>query len=499
MKILTGFYNAEKYIERCLESIMKQTYKDYVCYITHDLSTDNSVNLIKEKIKDDKRFILIDDNEKKLYQSGNFDKVIRNNKNIDDNELLIEVDGDDYLPDDNVFERINNIYKDDDVWIATGSFNYSDGTNGFSKEQTDFDNLRNGRFTASHIRTWRAFLWRSIREEDLRDEEGNYWQWSGDVCFMFPMLEMAGKEHYRYMSDINYIYNETNPINEHKVNIYMVNDHADRIRKKPKYELLHRDSNKGYVTSLNIDNDDMVGRLGNKLFILAAALGTSIRDNKDFFIKDWKYKNVFPNIKIKNKDTSEVNIYNEPAFSFNEIPNIDKLDIIGYFQSEKYFKHISNDIRDVYFKPSKDIQDEVNELFDLKGDIKITSIHVRRGDYLNLQDFHPVQTMEDYFNEAIEKLDPVTSKYLIFSDDIPWCKENFKGDKFLFSENKSSIVDLFMMASCDNHIISNSSYGWWGGWLGRNKDKKVIAPSKWFGPHGPQDWQDVYADGWIVI
>ena len=77
MIILTGFYNAEEYIERCLGSIMAQTYKDYTCYITHDLSTDRSVELVKGMIKGDDRFILIDDNEKKLYQAGNFDKVIR--------------------------------------------------------------------------------------------------------------------------------------------------------------------------------------------------------------------------------------------------------------------------------------------------------------------------------------------------------------------------------------------------------------------------------------
>jgi glycosyltransferase involved in cell wall biosynthesis len=240
MVILTGFYNAEQYIERCLGSIMSQNYTDFTCYITHDLSTDNSVNLVKDMIKDDSRFILIDDNDKKLYQTGNFDKVIRYNPNISDNELLIEVDGDDSLPDANVFTRINELYKDDNVWIANGSFRYSNGSIGFAKPQTNFTSLRTEQFTASHIRTWRAFLWRAIKEEDLRDENGDYWQWSGDVCFMFPMLEMAGPEHYRFMTDINYIYNETNPINEHKVDIGMVQNHAYRIRAKERYPKLIR-------------------------------------------------------------------------------------------------------------------------------------------------------------------------------------------------------------------------------------------------------------------
>ena len=204
------------------------------------MSTDSSVQKIKDLIKDDKRFILIDEYDKKLYQAGNFDRTIRNNPNISDNELLIEVDGDDWLPDSKVFERINNVYEDPNVWIANGSFKYSNGQPGFSSPQTNFDNLRQNRFTASHIRTWRAFLWRNIKEEDLRDENGNYWQWSGDLCFMYPMLEMSGSEHYRFMPEINYVYNGENPINEHKVDMTMVNDHATKIRNKTPYQKLIR-------------------------------------------------------------------------------------------------------------------------------------------------------------------------------------------------------------------------------------------------------------------
>lgn len=240
MVILTGFYNAENYIERCLASIMGQSYTAFTCYITHDLSTDNSVELIKEMIKDDKRFILIDDNTKKLYQAGNFDKVIRYNPNISDNEVLIEVDGDDWLPHSNVFSKINEVYSDENVWITNGSFRYSHGQFGFSSRQKINDRLRLDPMTCSHLRTWRAFLWRSIKEEDLKDENGNYWQWSGDLCFMFPMLEMSGDEHYVFISDILYTYNAENPINEHKVDINMVNNHATRIRSKEKYNKLIR-------------------------------------------------------------------------------------------------------------------------------------------------------------------------------------------------------------------------------------------------------------------
>jgi len=240
MIILCGLYNAENYVAKCLGTIMSQTYRDFTCYITHDLSTDRTADIIKEVIAEDDRFILMPDADKKLYQTGNFDRTIRNNPNIADEDVCVEVDGDDWLPDDKVLQRIHDVYLNEDVWIANGSFRYSSGSQGFAKRQENFDSLRTGRFTASHIRTWRAFLWRAIKDTDLRDENGDYWQWSGDVCFMFPMLEMAGPEHYHFMPEINYVYNEWNPINEHKVDMGMVTDHATKIRQLPKYDRLKK-------------------------------------------------------------------------------------------------------------------------------------------------------------------------------------------------------------------------------------------------------------------
>jgi glycosyltransferase involved in cell wall biosynthesis len=237
MIIVTTLYNAENYIERCLFSLKIQSFKDFKCYITDDLSTDKSVQLVKNYIKDDNRFILIE-NKEKLYQPGNYDQVIRYNESIDDNDVIVEVDGDDWLPDMDTLKRINEVYKDNNVWIANGSFNYSTGQPGFSSKQVIDNNLRSSRFTASHIRTWRAFLWREIYEDDLKDENGSYWKVTGDLSFMFPMLEMSGNEHYRFMEDVNYIYNAENPINDHKVDLSLVNEIAIKIRNLKPYDKL---------------------------------------------------------------------------------------------------------------------------------------------------------------------------------------------------------------------------------------------------------------------
>jgi glycosyltransferase involved in cell wall biosynthesis len=106
MVIVTTTYNCQDYIEKCIGSLMGQNFTDFKCYITDDLSTDNTVNVVKNMIKGDDRFILIE-NKAKLYQPGNYDQVIRNNPDISDDEIIIEVDGDDWLPNSKVLTKLN--------------------------------------------------------------------------------------------------------------------------------------------------------------------------------------------------------------------------------------------------------------------------------------------------------------------------------------------------------------------------------------------------------
>jgi glycosyltransferase involved in cell wall biosynthesis len=236
MIILTTSYNCEKFIEKSLLTIMTQRFKDFTCYITDDLSTDNTVEVIKNVIKDDSRFILIE-NKTKMYQPGNYDQIIRG-LNIPDDEICIEIDGDDWLPNSNVLGLINEVYQDENVWMTSGSFKYSNGLMGFSTPPTSFNNIRKQGFTLSHLRTWKSWLWKKIKKEDLKDSEGNYWSVAGDLAFMFPMFEMSGEKHYRHIPSITYIYNENNPLNDHKVNMSMVNLIVDKIRNKEAYDTI---------------------------------------------------------------------------------------------------------------------------------------------------------------------------------------------------------------------------------------------------------------------
>jgi glycosyltransferase involved in cell wall biosynthesis len=215
---------------------MGQTHKNFTCYITDDLSTDFTREVIKKTIYNDKRFILVENNTKK-FQPGNYDQIIRG-LNIPDDEICIEVDGDDWLPNSNVFDSINETYKDSEIWMTSGSFRYHDGRPGFAKPPQQFSDVRKQTFTLSHMRTWKSWLWKKIEDSDLKDEDGNFWSVAGDLAFMFPMFEMSGEEHYRFLTDILYIYNESNPINDHKVNMANVMKTTNKIRNKTPYKKL---------------------------------------------------------------------------------------------------------------------------------------------------------------------------------------------------------------------------------------------------------------------
>jgi hypothetical protein len=92
-------------------------------------------------------------------------------------------------------------------------------------------------------------------------------------------------------------------------------------------------------------------------------------------------------------------------------------------------------------------------------------------------------------------------KFLIFSDDIQWCKQNFPEMKnFVYIEGQKDYEDFLLMSLCNHNIICNSSFSWWAAWINQNSNKIVIAPKKWFGPaYSHFDTKDLYCDGWILF
>ena len=209
---------------------------------------------------------------------------------------------------------------------------------------------------------------------------------------------------------------------------------------------------------------------------------------REFFLDD-----IIKN-KIKTPDIQAINsianlyFHNvEDNFSFfNPVVRSDQNYIFnGYWQSEKYFMEIKDEILDSLVLPTIKDLDFSNSC----------SIHVRRGDYIKAQHVHPIQSI-DYYNKALDIIQP-KGKIFVFSDDIEWCKINFNYNNVIFMKNNTSIQDLKMMSLCEDNIIANSSFSWWGAWLNQNKNKRVVCPKNWFADSTNDS--DIKPSTWIQI
>ena len=247
-RILTTCYNAERFISRCLRSLQSQEETDWVCYVTDDLSTDKSTEIIKTEFSDDPRIRLIE-NKTKHYQVGNYIQVM-NLDEIDDEDIVLTLDGDDWFPDRSVLSRVKEAY-DLGAWMSYGQFlevkSSPQGKSishhcalGFAAPPVLFDELRQSRYTTTHLRTWKAFLWKNINPEDLKRSNGDPIKAGGDTAFMYPMLEMAGPYRAVYIPYINYMYNTGDADNVYKHSLEEQHETANEIRKRSPYKRLSR-------------------------------------------------------------------------------------------------------------------------------------------------------------------------------------------------------------------------------------------------------------------
>lgn len=158
----------------------------------------------------------------------------------------------------------------------------------------------------------------------------------------------------------------------------------------------------------------------------------------------------------------------------------------GYWQNEEYFSDIREELLSIYAFPS--MNDEQNlKTAQQASTTNSCSIHIRRGDYLT-DPLRQGTTDNDYVVEAIRKMkDKVRPEtWFVFSDDITWCQQHLSGildeGSTLFidwNKGERSIYDMYLMSICRHHIISNSSFSWWGAWLSQPQDGTTIAPAVW--------------------
>jgi hypothetical protein len=275
-----------------------------------------------------------------------------------------------------------------------------------------------------------------------------------------------------------------------------------------------------------------IGRLGNQMFQYAALRGIATAKGYDWCIPPYNTRRI-DNYSLANCFTlgsvKSTNLYildrgfapvvAEKHFHFDEellqlCPN--DVSLHGFFQTEKYFSHIKDQIRED-FAFHNDLSEPVQGfLSELKDPI---FLHVRRGDpnlvdargfkwsYTECSDQHPPQPLE-YYEKALAMF-PEDQEVVVVSDSPEWVieQELFKPDRFYVStpEEKypdgsyTPYVDLCIMANCKGGIIANSTLSWWGAWL-QNSAGKIVAPEMWFGPsYAHNDTKDLYCEGWEVI
>lgn len=189
---------------------------------------------------------------------------------------------------------------------------------------------------------------------------------------------------------------------------------------------------------------------------------------------------------VKNKFRGSKNVFQEGHnYDHKYLQITDDHCIIGRWQSERFFYEIKDVIKKEF--QFKKVLNESNDYFKRIRSGNSVAVHVRRGDYVtNIGYAERIGALNlDYYLRSAAYLKGKVKdlQFFVFSDDIAWCKEQFKSSDFIFVEQKGEFnkpeFDLQLITKCDYHIISNSTFSWWGAWLSEKANSIIIAPKTW--------------------
>jgi len=239
----------------------------------------------------------------------------------------------------------------------------------------------------------------------------------------------------------------------------------------------------------------LAGGLGNWMFQIAACYHVNkimgkkvVIDTSDIAtihteLSEYK-NNIFRKVKFIDsfQKDYEINAEHLPM-EYLEIPSKPgNLKMHGYFQNENYVNHIREKILDL-FEIDDVTLSYLKEKYSFLESDNTCSIHVRRGNYIERQNVHFVQPI-DYYLDCLDEFELDYTNFIIFSDDLDWCKQHFGFlPNKVFVDGNNDFEDLYLMSLCKNNIIANSSFSWWGAWLNKNINKKVYYPKTWFNPN----------------
>ena len=215
--IVVPLFNAEKYVEKCLLSIINQSYKNFQLQVVDDCSSDSSYEIASAICKDNKNFKIFR-NPKRIGALNNIYNLLSKEIKEPTKTVDLIIDGDDYLYSRDVLNILEAKYLQTNCLITYGSHINSKGVQGkkYPRLIRKFNLFRKYFWYASHLRTFRHDLWLALNPEDLLNKKQEFYSVAWDLAIMLPMLEMAGKRQ-EFIKEVLYAYNDNNPISDHRI------------------------------------------------------------------------------------------------------------------------------------------------------------------------------------------------------------------------------------------------------------------------------------------
>lgn len=258
----------------------------------------------------------------------------------------------------------------------------------------------------------------------------------------------------------------------------------------------------------------LMGGLGNQLFQIFATMNYYISNNMDVRFLNvgqvgsrktaWNTLLVGLRPMLVNKLPEKIFVLKETTFHYLELPKIENqhVALYGYFQSDKYFVSNYRKIYDLIQMDDrkKEVMAKIETINANEATTTITtneitvSMHFRIGDYKNIQQFHPLMTLEYYcisLHHITSSIDtPIRVIYFCEEVDIFHVRDIIHKLQNLFPHctfvRCSNLLDdweqMVYMSLCDHNITANSTFSWWGAYFNDNTNKIVCYPSNWFGP-----------------
>lgn len=241
--IMTCAYNADKWIGKCMNSVENQNYKNYVHIVVDDASTDRTWREMEIHEWTNPR--------SRIYRNDKNVKWIRNaimyleEHIMSDEDVIVILDGDDWLAHNEVLARVAMVYQMADTWMTYSLFEYPDGQTSewiprYTTETLKNRDFRKVTWSFTHLRTFKAFLWNALDKNDLKGPDGNFTPYTYDQALLFPMLEMCPYGRVKFLNDVMYVYNTDNPLQVEKYDKVKQQALGRWFRSKPKYDILER-------------------------------------------------------------------------------------------------------------------------------------------------------------------------------------------------------------------------------------------------------------------